>query len=167
MTTNNSVDSPLSGTTGTGNFVGSTSPTITTPNIVGVTNASSASAGNVGEFISSTITFASATSYSAGSTSNLTSIPLTAGDWDVFGNVGLSGTTITALSIGFSTTTGTLPAAEFRTYIDPLATSSLLMMPVPYQRINISSSTTLYCVLNAAGTGSIIMFGGIYARRVR
>lgn len=33
MATNNAVNSPLSGTTGTGNFVGSTSPTLTTPNI--------------------------------------------------------------------------------------------------------------------------------------
>ncbi len=31
MTTNNAVNSPLSGTTGTGNFVGSTSPTLVTP----------------------------------------------------------------------------------------------------------------------------------------
>ncbi len=33
MATNNSVNSPLSGTTGTGNFVGSTSPTLVTPSI--------------------------------------------------------------------------------------------------------------------------------------
>ena len=33
MATNNSVNSPLSGTTGTGNFVGSTSPDLTTPKI--------------------------------------------------------------------------------------------------------------------------------------
>lgn len=33
MATNNSVNSPLSGTTGTGNFVGSTSPSLTTPKI--------------------------------------------------------------------------------------------------------------------------------------
>lgn len=31
MTTNNAVNSPLSGTTGTGNFVGSNSPTLVTP----------------------------------------------------------------------------------------------------------------------------------------
>ena len=33
MATNNSVNSPLSGTTGSGNFVGGTSPTLTTPRI--------------------------------------------------------------------------------------------------------------------------------------
>lgn len=33
MATNNSVNTPLSGTTGTGNFVGSTSPALTTPKI--------------------------------------------------------------------------------------------------------------------------------------
>ena len=38
MVTNNSVNSPLSGTTGTGTFVGSTSPTITTPVISSITN---------------------------------------------------------------------------------------------------------------------------------
>lgn len=35
MATNTSVNSPLSGTTGTGNFVGATSPTVTTPTING------------------------------------------------------------------------------------------------------------------------------------
>jgi len=33
MATNNAVNSPLSGTSGTGNFVGNTSPSLTTPNI--------------------------------------------------------------------------------------------------------------------------------------
>ena len=33
MATNDSVNSSLSGTTGTGNFVGNTSPTIVTPKI--------------------------------------------------------------------------------------------------------------------------------------
>lgn len=41
MATNNSVNSPLSGTTGTGNFVGSTSPSITTPSLGTLNDTSS------------------------------------------------------------------------------------------------------------------------------
>ena len=40
MATNNSVNSPLSGTTGTGNFVGSTNPTLITPRIGTIYDAS-------------------------------------------------------------------------------------------------------------------------------
>jgi hypothetical protein len=73
MATNNSVDVGLAGSTGTVNFVGSTSPTLVTPilgaatatsvtfspttgGIVGTTTNDNAGAGKVGEFISSVIT---------------------------------------------------------------------------------------------------------------
>lgn len=50
----------------------------------GVTDASSASAGNVGEFVISTVsTFGSMAS--TGTYGNITSITLTAGDWDIMG----------------------------------------------------------------------------------
>lgn len=45
MTTNNAVNVPLSGNTGTGNFVGSTSPTLVTPTL-GAASATSLSVSN-------------------------------------------------------------------------------------------------------------------------
>ena len=44
MTTNNSVNSPLSGTTGTGNFVGANTPTLITP-VLGAATATSVNFG--------------------------------------------------------------------------------------------------------------------------
>lgn len=55
MTTNNSVNSPLSGTTGTGNFVGANTPTLITP-VLGAATATSINFGgsSLGNYISET-----------------------------------------------------------------------------------------------------------------
>ncbi|CAB4127075.1 hypothetical protein UFOVP260_30 [uncultured Caudovirales phage] len=82
MATNNAVNTSLSGQTGTGTFVGATSPTIGTLIINGFTNGSSAGTGVVGEILSSS--FASSVSISSNSATNIQSLSLTAGDWDVW-----------------------------------------------------------------------------------
>lgn len=77
------------GRTGTANLVYSTSPTITTPLIVGVTDGSNATAGNVGETQESTVSsFANLTTND--DYNNVTNISLTAGDWLVGGSVALT-----------------------------------------------------------------------------
>jgi len=229
MTTNNAVDVGLSGSTGTGNFVGSTSPTITTPKIItqvndtngnaiiGITPNSSAvnyidiannstgnapeinsqgsdtniplilntigtggvalkgtgtndnaSSGFVGQLVSSVIAFASAVSLSSGSDSNVTSISLTAGDWDVWGNISL--TANIAMSSGFgwiSTTSATTPDVSL--YVGLSNQNAPFMgFSVPSQRFSFSTTTTVYLSTQcsfASGTGSAC--GGIYARRRR
>ena len=89
MTTHNVINSPLANSSGSGNFVGSTSPalspvtigaaTATTIDFVypndemfGTTNADNANSGIVGEYISSVIPFASAVSIGTASATNLT-----------------------------------------------------------------------------------------------
>lgn len=86
-TTSAQLAALLSDETGSGANVFGTSPTITTPNIVGVTNGSNAAAGSVGEYVTASPTGISLTT---GTTINLTSISLTAGDWDVSGAVEFS-----------------------------------------------------------------------------
>ena len=145
----------------------------TTKGVVGTATNDNAAAGYVGEFISSTITSASATAFpgSTGTAQNLTSISLTAGDWDVWGQVGgeITGGFLTALDGGISTTSATLPALELRTQMPfPAATLTLSISPVPYQRLSLSGTTTVYMIIReyfSAGTAT--MFGGIYARRAR
>lgn len=235
MTTNNAVNSPLSGTTGTGNFVGSASPTTLTGylqaptgmkdasgnivylnnavanavnylgfsnnatggspsisasgsdtnvslnliaqgtggiNIKGVGTSTNAASGNVGEFVSSVILAASAGPVANGVPVNITSISLTAGDWDVWGNINYPTLLVapTAIYAWISPTSATFPDASLAAGIN-LATGTLTAfsgLTAPSQRISISSTTTVWLTGQANGTsGSSIACGGIYARRIR
>jgi hypothetical protein len=48
-----------------------------------------------------------------------------------------------------------------------LATSSACGLPAPYQRINVSGSTTIYLVGFVTGTGTLTGKGTAFARRAR
>lgn len=153
-----------------------TSPTITTPNIVGVTDASSAAAGSVGEVISSVILVGSAVSLTSTVTANVTSISLTAGDWDVTGEVWLNpaGTTVTAYALAGITTTSatmpTVPATNTSTsqVFVPATASDNPVIPVSPARINVSGTTTVYLVGSASFSVSTNgAYGKIIARRRR
>ena len=184
MSTNNAVGVGLSGATGTGNFVGSTSPTLTTPTIgaatatsvafspttggiIGTTAADNAGAGKVGEVISSSIASGSAVTFTSGTPKNLTSIVLTAGDWDVQGNLIAVGTTVISNISGISTTTGTLPDVSLTARISGTSSATSQGVTVPYQRFNVSGNTTVFLVGNINGTGTINCSGNLSARRAR
>jgi hypothetical protein len=187
MTTNNAVNSPLSGTTGTGNFVGATSPTLITPTIgaatatsvtfspttggiVGTTAADNAGSGKVGEFVSSQVLFGSAISLTTTVSANITSISLTAGDWDVWGSAGAVCATnaLTAVSAGINTTSATLPDQSLQSFAQNITSpSTYVTESVPPQRVNVNTTTTVYLVENATSAGTITGFGYIAARRRR
>jgi hypothetical protein len=187
MTTNNAVNSPLSGTTGTGNFVGSTSPTLITPALgtpsalvlsnatgtqVGTTAAGNAAAGQVGEVITSAISSGSGVTIAANATADVTSISLSAGDWFVYGNIVATafGTTPVGLAGWINTTSATPPDASLLGEIR-LSTGVLNVncgIVCPSQRINISSPTTVYLSASPLATsGNATICGNITARRVR
>jgi len=162
-------------TTGTGNLVASISPTITTPNIVGVTGGSNALAGSVGEYISSTVAQGSAIAMTSNTPINVTSISLTAGDWDVWGNVGFTtgATTLTTALWGtISTTSATFPAspgngAYFNLNFAAL-TNGAWVFPTGMTRISISATTPVYLVSQASfNTSTQSVYGFIGARRIR
>jgi hypothetical protein len=185
MTTNNSVNTGLSGTTGSGNFVGSTSATLVTPTLgaatatsvtfspttggnVGTTTNDNASAGVVGEFVSSTIALASAVALSNGAAANVTSISLTAGDWDVTGNVFFNVSTSATLNTCWvSTTSATLPDASLRNTVGA-STVGPTGLGTPFLRLSLSGTTTVFLsALSNFGTGTNSGCGGIFARRRR
>jgi hypothetical protein len=167
-----------------------TSPTLTTPTISGLLTpatvagikgtaaADSAQAGSVGEVITATVVTGSSISLTTVTSANVTSIALTAGDWDVWGCVCFtlaSSTTMGYLSGGINTTSATLPlnnagvvtraGAGTNATIDVTVDSVLTIMPI---RINVSSSTTTYLVARAKfGTSTCKAYGTIYARRCR
>ena len=162
----------LSDETGTGLAVFGTSPTISTPNIVGTTAVGNASAGSVGEVVSSLVATGSAVSLTTVTTANVTSISLTAGDWDVEGNVNwnFTSTTTTASSAGISTTSATLPTdgSEVANGSRLTTTTDIAGSTLPRKRVNVSGTTTVYLVTQVAFTaGTTAAWGSITARRVR
>ena len=190
MTTNNAVNVGLAGATGTGNFVGANTPTLITPllgtptsgtltnctglpsgaGILCVSTNSSASAGQLGEFISSVILSGSPVSISNNSPLDLTSVSLTAGDWDVFGNINFAWTGLSTQGYCWiSATSATIPNAAL--FNGPLFTSGVIQglgLEAPFFRASLAITTTIYIsAYTTFSTGACTMIGGIYARRVR
>lgn len=141
--------------------------------IVGTTTNNNATAGCVGEYVSSSATYGA---YTSGFVS-ITSVSLTAGDWDVDCYASLSQATGQSLfdyiQFGLSTSNTTLtgyssnltenfvPASAATYYID------YRKSPVT-QRITLSATTTIYLVFRAGFTGGTLSLSGfVRARRVR
>ena len=102
-------------------------------NRVGTSTNNNAAAGQIGEFVTSTVAIGAAVALTTGVTANVTSIPLTGGDWDVSGVVDHNiavGTSITQINSGISLVSATVhPHArgEHRragSCVSPLAGSS-------------------------------------------
>lgn len=154
-----------------------TSPTLTTPNIVGTSTNNSAAAGSVGEEVVSNVLVGSAVSVTTATGTNVTSISLTAGDWDVSAigyYLGGATTNVVNFYTEINTASGTMGFASpnFAGFafgasgIVPGA--STLSSTVPPKRISLSGTTTIY--LNVYVTFSVstmTAYGCIRARRIR
>jgi hypothetical protein len=158
--------------TGGGAIVLQGTPTINTPSITGVTNGSNAAAGAVGEFVSSAVTQASAVSTANGAYTTVTSISLTAGDWDVEGMVTTyeSAATVTGRIAGINTTAGTIPDDGWAAvlYIQTTTASQFNTMIISRKRYNVTATTTVYLIGSVTfSAGSVKLYGNITARRIR
>ncbi len=187
MATNNAVNTTLSGQTGGGSFAGSTSPTFVTPvlgaasatslnfstivGLIGDTTGTGPSAGSVGEIMTSVVTSGAPISLVTGVTANITSLPLTAGDWDVYGLVGFTMSVgASNLRSGTSPVSGALPTTAVLSSINPAAGTTLLNWgsSSTIRRVISSSASTVYLVANAIfAAGTADAFGTIFARRRR
>jgi hypothetical protein len=138
--------------------------------VPGIATNTNASAGEVGEIITATATTGT---LSSGTSTNVTSITLTAGDWDISGGYNASGSSSPSVtdiwcSINTATPTNVNTAGQsFRirglTMTDPVTSGALGPL-----RVSIASSTTYY--LNTAVTytgGSFAVTGVLRARRMR
>jgi len=139
--------------------------------ITGTTTNNDAAAGYIGEIITSNIAVGSAVGLSNGVTANVTSINLTAGDWDVVGWVATNTagtTTISQYNAGVSTTTadlGNFPS-RLRGIATPAGTN--VAMPVSTERFSLSGTTTVFLTINVAfATSTCGGFGYITGRRAR
>ena len=147
----------------------------------GTATNDNASAGNVGEFVSASVASGSAVSLTSNVTANVTSISLTAGDWEVSGVVAVAvgGTTTTTLLIGgITTTSATLPGAlgtgtgneRLESWNSNISTSAGFAAPnaVLSTRMSLSGTTTVFLVaFSTFAVSTSGAYGFIRARRVR
>lgn len=141
----------------------------------GTTAGGNAASGILGEYISSNVAVGSAIALTTGTAADVTSISLTAGDWDVCGNVGFSAgasTTIAALSGWIGTTSASTPTAPNSgaeaTLTGTLTTGGSNILPVGCRRVNVSITTTVYLSASSTfGTSTMAAYGFIAARRAR
>lgn len=183
MATNNAVNVPLSGTTGTVSFAGSTSATFTTP-IIGVATATSinfspsttgvagtitnnnAATGVVGEFLTNTGT---AVSISNGTPLTIAQVTLTAGDWEIYGylQTNPAGSTTTSLFLGgISGTTNVDGSANFIIFTPYLAgIQGACAAPTVYTG---TAGATFYLVVQCSfAVSTMTVTGTINARRTK
>lgn len=144
--------------------------------IVGTSTNDSASAGNVGEYVSATVlASASIAAGASGTPKDITSISLTAGDWDVWGTAGFlaaAGTTSTVMGGWISTTSATQPTGPNNgafTYTNQsFPTAATEAFPTGNIRLSLAVTTTVYVSANATyAVSTMNIFGGIFARRRR
>lgn len=140
---------------------------------VGTKTNDSATAGNVGELISSTIVSGSAVALTTGTPADVTSISLTPGDWDVYFVAQFkpnSSSSLTYLAAGIFSTTATLPANDLCGQWASAANvvgNELSLHAVP-QRISLAATTTYYGVARGDFTVSTLAaYGRLFARRRR
>jgi len=136
---------------------------------LGTTLADSAPTGWVGEVISAT-TASNVAVPIGGVATNVLSLTLTPGDWDVMGMASLSSTNgATNLAAGISTVSATLPTADkYSQIVSTTASIQVLGGAMPMQRLSVAANTTIYLVAYIqAPAGTAACGGDIIARRRR
>lgn len=139
---------------------------------LGTATNDNAPAGAVGEYASSLVASGSAVSLTTATTANVASISLTAGDWDVGGNVNFTETTstVTARSAGLTSTSATVPTDGSEAFcgVQSTVTSETNSITLSRKRFSLSGTTTVYLVARATfSAGTCAGFGQITARRAR
>ena len=146
----------------------------------GTATNDSATAGNVGELITATVVSPGVTLTTA-TGANVTSISLTAGDWDISATIDFAPaatTSVTQYNSSISLTTATLSPQAGGSGLGTDATTTMnqaaqvpvsnFAQVVPPVRLTIASTTTVFLVAQAVFTvAGLTAFGTIRARRER
>jgi hypothetical protein len=141
----------------------------------GVTDASSAAAGNLGEFLSASQ--ATATALTTATALNLATLSLSAGDWDVWGQITFTPSAApSSLSAAIGTTSATLPTpAQLAAGTGAMTQHRLTFTSAQTQtmqtgatRVNVSATTSMFLLAQAVfASGTCTATGFISARRRR
>lgn len=170
-------------------LIDSVSPSLTTPvlgaasatslsfsstsGIIGTTTTDSAATGSVGEYVSATQGTPQSLTSTTGLT--LTSISLTAGDWDVWGSViftSAATTNVVQEAGGTSLVTNTIDddhaSFQLKNAAAGVVQDGFNFFAIPMRRVSIGSTTTVYLVAQATfSVSTLSAYGKIQARRTR
>jgi len=132
--------------------------------IVGTTTNDSATTGNVGEYIISTLPSSSyVTGAATGVSRSITSISLTPGDWRVSGTCNILGSTLitTVLQCGLGTATDTLTAQTGGQGLgpDPVHTLVQASATMPNTALTLQAPEVRFSIPSASGTTSLFLVG--------
>ena len=137
-------------------------------------------AADLGTLVTSSVPVGSAVSLTTATAANVTSITLTAGDWDISGVIDFNPaatTSVTNITAGVSLTSATLAGQTGGSGLgtDPTMAwnqaasvpAAVMAMEVPVVRLSITATTTVYLVAKATFTVSTMTaYGTIRANRV-
>lgn len=145
---------------------------LSSADILGTATNDSAAAGYIGEYISALVASGAAVALTNNTAANVSSLSLTAGDWDVEGSINFAGTTatVTGGSGGITTTTATVPTDGTEAFDGTVTTllSDTSSIALARKRFSLSATTTVYLVSKKSfSAGTVGAFGAITARRVR
>lgn len=143
--------------------------------ILGTVAADDASAGVTGEYVVGQRLAASPLSLTTGVPAAIASISLTAGDWDVQGQVAITAaatTTVTTASAYIDTTVSALNfdrvGATVGVYNNATIAGGSPLFQTGVTRLSLAATTTVYLIARGAfGVSTMTAFGAIHARRVR
>jgi hypothetical protein len=125
----------------------------------GVVDGSDAVAGDIGEYMTAS---GSGVALATGALATIATITLTAGDWDVTGNVGFTAAAGTHAYFGVGLDgLDTLTTATFPT------TAINQSMNTSTRRYNVTGSTAVHLVAQAVFTATVTASGTVSARRMR
>lgn len=163
----------LTDETGTGAAVFATSPTITTPALVGNTAGTGAAAGRIGEFQQSVVSLSPGVALTTGTDKIWTSLSLTAGIWlvgstsGVFGGAGCTFTHMHA-SVTTGTTVDTSPGGGGTTALHVTSNNSNgWIFPSGPEPFFSASSFTLNAVMQVDFSGgTAVAYGTLWALRI-
>lgn len=173
--------------TGTGNVVLNNTPTLITPElgaatadsisfntnigIIGTATNDLAATGSVGALFSTVVPHSSSIPITHNTDTNIASIVLDPGDYDVWGNISFdaSGTDLNTVVGWVSSTSALLPDFSLRTeFTNTLSKFADTGICVPMRPFQLASTTTIYLSAEVGFTaGSVTACGAIYARRRR
>jgi hypothetical protein len=135
----------------------------------GTTSNDNPSAGFIGEYVESEVLLGAAVSLSSAANQDVTSISLTAGDWDVWGQIDTNptGGTLSFTAGWISTTSATNPGGPNKGAVASNIMNFALAIPIGMRRYALASTTTVYLSGTCTFTGNCSMYGIICARRRR
>ncbi len=140
--------------------------------IPGSTTNDNAIAGNIGEYISSIIPSTTPIAIASAATTNLTSINISAGDWDIKANLGVIPSSAIQVFIGnISSASAAFGDLTFASVLQSSGINSFqsggrMSFPLSTRRISVAASTTFYAIAQITGSSGAI-YGFLDARRVR